>query len=120
MDDTTPLSSLLPPWTVPSVITPASSSETLNLRPERVRIIEDGSHSSERLSMIELTIPARTPGPPAHWHEMHDETFLVTKAVVRFHLPEEEKGKGEKTVHAGVGDWHGKCGHANKIAAHVQ
>jgi oxalate decarboxylase/phosphoglucose isomerase-like protein (cupin superfamily) len=38
-------------------------------------------------------------GPPAHWHEMHDETFLVTAGTVRFHAPE------GKTVDAQPGDY---------------
>lgn len=32
-----------------------------------------------RIGVAEFTVPANTDGPPAHWHEMHDETFLVTK-----------------------------------------
>lgn len=32
-----------------------------------------------RISTVEGTLPAGLKGPPAHWHEMHDECFLVTK-----------------------------------------
>jgi hypothetical protein len=32
--------------------------------------------TDNRIGTVELTVPANTPGPPPHWHEMHDETFL--------------------------------------------
>ena len=38
-------------------------------------------------------------GPPAHWHEMHDETFLITAGTIRFHAVE------GKTVDAQVGEY---------------
>jgi len=41
-----------------------------------------------RIGTAEITVPPRTPGPPPHWHEMHDETFYVTKGTIRFHIPE--------------------------------
>ena len=31
-------------------------------------------------------MPPKTPGPPPHWHEMHDETFFVTKADLQIEL----------------------------------
>jgi quercetin dioxygenase-like cupin family protein len=44
--------------------------------------------SDNRIGSAEFTLPPNTAGPPAHWHEMHDETFLVTQGVVRFHAPD--------------------------------
>jgi quercetin dioxygenase-like cupin family protein len=44
--------------------------------------------SDNRISSAEFTLPPNTTGPPAHWHEMHDETFLVTQGIVRFHAPD--------------------------------
>ncbi len=44
-------------------------------------------------------MPAHTAGPPAHWHEMHDETFLVTAGTVRFRAPD------GRTVDARAGDY---------------
>lgn len=41
--------------------------------------------SDNRLGSAEFTLPPNTAGPPAHWHEMHEETFLVTEGVIRFH-----------------------------------
>lgn len=38
-----------------------------------------------RLGVVELTLPPNSSGPLPHWHEMHDEGFLVTKGSMRFH-----------------------------------
>lgn len=62
---------------------PASSGEILKLGHITCRIMEDGSRTDNRIGSAEFTLPPNTPGPPAHWHEMHDETFLVTQGVVR-------------------------------------
>jgi len=89
---------------------PAKEGEIIKLGPLTLRVMEDGSHTGtnltssyafvqflssfpqpliifpdNRLGAVELIIPPNTSGPPAHWHEMHDETFLVTKGTVRFH-----------------------------------
>ncbi|EED15861.1 conserved hypothetical protein [Talaromyces stipitatus ATCC 10500] len=42
------------------------------------RILEDGSQTQMRLCMIESLIPPRSDGPVFHFHEMHDEGFIVT------------------------------------------
>ena len=47
-------------------------------------------------------MPPFASGPPAHWHEMHDETFLVTKGTVRFITPGH---KDAKEVDAKAGDY---------------
>jgi mannose-6-phosphate isomerase-like protein (cupin superfamily) len=52
-----------------------------------------------RIGSAEFTVPAGTAGPPAHWHEMHDETFLVTQGTIRFHAPD------NTVVDAKVGDY---------------
>lgn len=52
-----------------------------------------------RIGSAEFTLPPQIRGPPAHWHEMHDETFMVTKGSVRFHAPQ------GKTIDAKVGDF---------------
>lgn len=52
-----------------------------------------------RVSAAEIIIPEHGMGPPPHWHEMHDETFLVTKGTVRFHIP------GKPSVDAHQGDY---------------
>ena len=40
--------------------------------------------TDNRLGSAEFTLPPHTDGPPPHWHEMHDETFLVTQGQFRF------------------------------------
>ncbi|KAH9870138.1 hypothetical protein J1614_007060 [Plenodomus biglobosus] len=67
---------------------PAKSGEILKLGHITCRIMEDGSRTDNRIGSAEFTLPPNTAGPPAHWHEMHDETFLVTAGVVRFHAPD--------------------------------
>ncbi|KAK5163497.1 uncharacterized protein LTR77_010679 [Saxophila tyrrhenica] len=82
------------------------SGETFKLGPMTCRILEDGSHTSQRLGVAELTMPPHTPGPPPHWHEMHDETFLIQAGTVRFHVPDpESEGKDRVVRDAGVGDY---------------
>lgn len=59
-----------------------------------------------RIGSAELTVPAKTSGPPPHWHEMHDETFLITKGMIRFHVPNPDKpGEDLKTIDAYEGDY---------------
>ena len=65
--------------------------------------------SDNRLGVAELTLPPKKPGPPPHWHEMHDETFYITQGKVRFHVPDTSdpsvEGKDRKVVDAGVGEY---------------
>ncbi|KAI0972864.1 RmlC-like cupin domain-containing protein [Xylaria arbuscula] len=72
----------------PVNVVPAKEGEILQLGPVKCRIMEDGSRTDNRIGAAEFTLPPNTSGPPGHWHEMHDETFLVTKGTVRFHLPD--------------------------------
>ncbi|TKA74839.1 hypothetical protein B0A49_03263 [Cryomyces minteri] len=75
---------------VPINFVPAKTGDVLSLvpstpiitrmRPSGLNLLVDN-----RIDAAELTIPPRTLGPPLHWHEMHDETFLVTPGTVRFH-----------------------------------
>lgn len=46
------------------------------------RILEDGSQTQMRLCMIESLIPPRSNGPVFHFHEMHDEGFIITVAFI--------------------------------------
>ena len=64
----------------------AKSGEILKLGHITCRIMEDGSRTDNRIGSAEFTLPPNTAGPPAHWHEMHDETFLVTQGMVRVRL----------------------------------
>ncbi len=52
-----------------------------------------------RIGSAEFTVPANMKGPPPHWHEMHDETFLVTAGTIRF------LGRDGAVVDAKAGDY---------------
>ena len=62
------------------------------------RIVEDGSNTQMRLGVIESLIPPHAKGPVVHFHEMHDEGFIVKRGTVRFHSP------GRPDVDAKAGD----------------
>lgn len=100
----------------PPSFVPAKAGEVISLGSAlKLRIMEDGSNTGThiitrqtslrltsvdmRLSAVELIIPPGVAGPPPHWHEMHDETFLVTKGIVRFHIP------GKPDIDAKAGDY---------------
>jgi pimeloyl-ACP methyl ester carboxylesterase/mannose-6-phosphate isomerase-like protein (cupin superfamily) len=50
----------------------------------RMRILEDGSTTSHRLGVGEITIAPHTEGPPQHRHAQHDEGFYVVSGTARF------------------------------------
>jgi hypothetical protein len=99
---------VVPTPTVPIQYVHAKAGEILKLGAITLRIMEDGSNTDNRISAVELIVPPRTRGPPPHWHEMHDETFLVTKGTVRFHVPE-APGLESKVVDAKEGDYGVYC-----------
>ena len=74
---------------VPLNFVPAKAGDVLSLGKITIRIMEDGSRtgkktsqqlylisinltpcSDNRIGAAEFTVPAKTPGPPPHWHEM--------------------------------------------------
>lgn len=61
--------------------------------------MESGEHTDNRIGSAEFTLPPHTKGPPPHWHEMHDETFLVTQGKMQFH------GLHGETIVAKLGDY---------------
>jgi len=95
---------VVPTPTVPINFVHAKAGEIIKLGSVILRVMEDGTRTDNRISAIELIIPPKTPGPPPHWHEMHDETFLVTKGTVRFHVPE-APGLEPKIIDAKAGDY---------------
>ncbi|KAH8805731.1 RmlC-like cupin domain-containing protein [Xylogone sp. PMI_703] len=95
---------VVPTPTVPINYVTATTGEIISLGPVKLRVMEDGSRTDNRISTVELIIPPHTSGPPPHWHEMHDETFLVTKGTVRFHVPE-APGLEAKEIDAKEGDY---------------
>lgn len=85
---------------------PAKAGETIYLGQITCRILEDGSNTDNRLGTVELTLPPHTPGPPPHWHEMHDETFYITQGTIRFHVPDpSQPGKDKQIIDAKAGDY---------------
>lgn len=87
MESTTassPLSSRIPGPANIAVFHRSDELETLQLGPITIRVLEDGSRTENRLGAVTLGLAPFSTGPPQHWHEMHDETFLVTKGRVRF------------------------------------
>ena len=52
--------------------------------PVQMRILEDGSTTSHRLGLGEITIAPHTDGPQQHRHGQHDEGFYVVSGTVRF------------------------------------
>jgi mannose-6-phosphate isomerase-like protein (cupin superfamily) len=62
--------------------------EVIDLGPARVRILEDGSATSHRLGVAEVTLTPHSPGPPQHRHARHDEGFYVVSGTARFTVGE--------------------------------
>jgi mannose-6-phosphate isomerase-like protein (cupin superfamily) len=78
-----------------SIVGPADGEIVLS-GPTQMRILEDGSATSHRLGVGEITIAPHTGGPPQHRHAQHDEGFYVVSGTARFTV-------GEKSYDAGVG-----------------
>jgi oxalate decarboxylase/phosphoglucose isomerase-like protein (cupin superfamily) len=62
----------------------AEEGEVIQVGPLKIRIQETGRNTDNRIGSVSIIVPARSKGPPIHWHRMHDETFLVTRGTVRF------------------------------------
>ena len=54
-----------------------------------LRILEDGSTTSHRLGIVEITIAPHTAGPPQHRHARHDEGFYVVSGTAQFTVGEQ-------------------------------
>lgn len=62
----------------------SETNEWIGVGPLKLEVLEDGTNTDRRLAAIRIYIPPHTPGPTQHWHQMHDETFLVEKGVATF------------------------------------
>jgi mannose-6-phosphate isomerase-like protein (cupin superfamily) len=80
------------------------STEILKVGPIKISVLCDSVATSQRLSSVLITIPPHTPGPPPHWHEMHDETFLVTKGRMNFLVPQTSTSEAA-TIEEKAGDY---------------
>jgi len=103
------VSAPIPKKFTPCSYVPVSNGEIIKIGAITLRVLEDGSRTDNRLSVAEITVPPRTPGPPAHFHQMHDEGFTPTKGKLRFHLPQSPLEDGrpvpDQIVDASAGDW---------------
>jgi mannose-6-phosphate isomerase-like protein (cupin superfamily) len=48
------------------------------------RVLEDGTHTEERLGVLDGQLPPGWAGPPPHVHREHEESFYVLAGAVRF------------------------------------
>lgn len=78
-----------------SIVGPAEGEFVLT-GPVQMRILEDGSTTSHRLGLGEITIAPHTHGPPQHRHAQHDEGFYVVSGTAQFTV-------GDTTYEAGPG-----------------
>ncbi|KUI53471.1 hypothetical protein VP1G_00895 [Cytospora mali] len=62
----------------------APGNEIIEAGPIKMEILEDGSRTDRRLSAVYIYLEPKTPGPAQHWHQMHDETFLVMRGTATF------------------------------------
>jgi mannose-6-phosphate isomerase-like protein (cupin superfamily) len=69
-------------------ITGPEEGEIVLSGPTQMRILEDGSATSHRLGIGEITIAPHTQGPPQHRHTQHDEGFYVVSGTARFTVGE--------------------------------
>ena len=66
-----------------SIVGP-DAGEVIDLGPARIRIVEDGTTTSHRLGIGEITLAPHSDGPPQHRHAEHDEGFYVVSGLARF------------------------------------
>jgi mannose-6-phosphate isomerase-like protein (cupin superfamily) len=73
-----------------SIVGPGDGETVLSTEAVRMRILEDGSTTSHRLGIAEITVAPHALGPPQHRHAQHDEGFYVVTGTVRFTIGTEE------------------------------
>ena len=64
----------------------------------QMRILEDGTTTSHRLGIGEITIAPHTAGPPQHRHARHDEGFYVVSGTAQFTVGETTYEAGPRTL----------------------
>lgn len=58
--------------------------EQVSLGSTRMRILEDGSTTQQRLGLAVSTLAPHTDGPLQHRHTRHDEEFYIISGTARF------------------------------------
>jgi pimeloyl-ACP methyl ester carboxylesterase/quercetin dioxygenase-like cupin family protein len=76
----------------------ARAGEVALTGPVRLRILEDGSTTSHRLGIAEITIAPHTAGPPQHRHARHDEGFYVVAGTAEFTVGDQTYTAGQGTL----------------------
>lgn len=66
-----------------SIVGP-QGGEHVNLGSTKMRILEEGSTTAQRIGLTVSTLPAHTDGPPQHRHTKHDEGFYIISGTARF------------------------------------
>ena len=64
----------------------------------QMRILEDGTTTSHRLGIGEITIAPHTAGPPQHRHARHDEGFYVVSGTAQFTVGATTHEAGPRTL----------------------
>jgi mannose-6-phosphate isomerase-like protein (cupin superfamily) len=80
-----------------SIVSPQDGEIALS-GPTQLRILEDGSATSHRLGLAEITIAPHTDGPPQHRHAQHDEGFYVLEGTVRFTVGDQSHDVPARTL----------------------
>jgi mannose-6-phosphate isomerase-like protein (cupin superfamily) len=80
------------------VIVGPDQGEIALASPVRMRILEDGSTTSHRLGIGEITIAPHVSGPPQHRHAQHDEGFYVVAGTAQFTVGSETYTAGQGTL----------------------
>jgi quercetin dioxygenase-like cupin family protein len=65
-------------------LTQPGHGETFAAAGATFRVLDDGTPSSGRFGVVEVTMAPGWGGPPEHVHREHDETFFVLTGTVRF------------------------------------
>jgi quercetin dioxygenase-like cupin family protein len=65
-------------------VVPPGNGERLAAGPVTHRVLEDGTHTAQRLGVLEGHIPPGWAGPPPHVHREHEESFYVLSGSIRF------------------------------------
>lgn len=68
--------------TVPVRLHRKEDAEILQIGRMTCFLLEDGSHTDNRIAAVILMLPPGVEGPPMHWSRMHDECFFVVKGTL--------------------------------------
>ena len=73
--------------------------------PGRVKVLLLGADSGGRISVMDNVVPAKTTGPPLHYHDF-DEAFYILEGEATFRVGDELVTRGPGEVAGGPGGAH--------------